>query len=95
MSGLGDLVVTCCSKLSRNRGFGERVGRGEKVPDILASTASIADGYPTARSAHQLAQKLGVETPIIAETFAMLYEGKEIRQALHDLMSRDLKPEDV
>ncbi|MDB6025447.1 MAG: Glycerol-3-phosphate dehydrogenase [Verrucomicrobiales bacterium] len=94
LSGLGDLIVTCCSKLSRNRGFGERVGRGEKVPDILASSVSIAEGYPTARSAYKLARQLNIETPIIDETYAMLYEGKNLKQALHDLMSRDLKPED-
>ncbi len=95
LSGLGDLIVTCCSKLSRNRGFGERVGRGEKVPDILASTASIAEGYPTTRSAYKLARSMKIETPIIDETYAMLYEGKNIREALRDLMSREIKPEDA
>jgi glycerol-3-phosphate dehydrogenase (NAD(P)+) len=93
LSGLGDLIVTCCSKLSRNRGFGERVGRGETVPEILASSVSVAEGYPTARSAYKLARKLNIETPIIDETYAMLYEGKDLKQALHDLMSRDSKPE--
>lgn len=95
LSGLGDLIVTCGSKLSRNRGFGERVGRGEKVPDILATSVSVAEGYPTARSAYKLARGLKVETPIINETYAMLYQGKNIKQALHDLMSRDSKPEDA
>ena len=95
LSGLGDLIVTCCSKLSRNRGFGERVGRGETVSEILASTASIAEGYPTARSAFKLARSLKLETPIIDETYAMLYEQKNIREALRDLMSRETKPEDA
>ena len=94
MSGLGDLVVTCYSRLSRNRAFGERVGRGEKVEAILATARSVAEGYPTARAAHQLARKLGIETPIIDEVHAMLYEGKEVRQAVHDLMGRDMKQED-
>ena len=94
LSGLGDLAVTCFSKLSRNRGFGERLGRGEKVENILASTSSVAEGYPTARSAFQLAKKLKVETPIIDEVYAMLYEGKHIGQAVRDLMGRDTKPED-
>ncbi len=93
LSGIGDLTVTCFSKLSRNRGFGERLGRGETVENILANTASIAEGYPTARSAFQLAKKLKVETPIIDEVYAMLYEGKPIREAVHDLMSRDTKSE--
>lgn len=93
LSGLGDLMVTCFSKLSRNRGFGERLGHGESVEQILANTASVAEGYPTARSAFQLAKKMKVETPIIDEVHAMLYEGKPIRQAVQDLMSRDTKPE--
>jgi glycerol-3-phosphate dehydrogenase (NAD(P)+) len=93
LSGLGDLTVTCFSKLSRNRGFGERVGRGEKVADILGSTITVAEGYPTARSAYQLARKVNVETPIIDEVHEMLYRGKDIRKAVHDLMTRELKRE--
>jgi len=94
LSGLGDLAVTCFSKLSRNRGFGERVGRGEKVEEILATTITVAEGYPTARSAFHLARKLNVETPIIDEVYAMLYQNKNVRQAVQDLMGRDMKPED-
>jgi glycerol-3-phosphate dehydrogenase (NAD(P)+) len=94
LSGLGDLTVTCFSELSRNRGFGERLGRGESVEKVLATTSNVAEGHPTARSAFQLARKLNVETPIIDEVFAMLYEGKHIGDALRDLMSRDPKPED-
>lgn len=93
LSGLGDLAVTCYSRLSRNRAFGEQVGRGEKVESILARTHSVAEGYPTARAAFQLARKLGIETPIIDEVHAMLYEGKEVRRAVQDLMSREPKPE--
>lgn len=94
LSGLGDLMVTCFSKLSRNRGFGERCGRGEKPAEVAASMEAIAEGYPTARSAHQLARRHNVSTPIIAEVYAMLYEGKDVRQGVRDLMSRDLKAED-
>ena len=94
LSGLGDLMVTCFSKLSRNRGFGERVGRGENIEAILASTKSIAEGYPTAQSAHALARKLKVNTPIIDEIHAALYEGKNPAQALHDLTARGTKAED-
>jgi len=94
LSGLGDLMVTCFSRHSRNRGFGERIGKGEKAPDIAASTLAVAEGYPTARSAYQLARKHKVVTPVIDEVYAMLYEGKNVRQAVHDLMSRDLKAED-
>jgi glycerol-3-phosphate dehydrogenase (NAD(P)+) len=94
LSGLGDLMVTCFSRLSRNRGFGERVGRGEKPAAIAASTLAVAEGYPTSRSAYQLARKHGVTTPVIDEVYAMLHQGKDIAQAVRDLMSRDLKAED-
>jgi len=94
LSGMGDLMATCFSKLSRNRGFGERVGRGEKPDAILASMTSVAEGYPTTRSAAQLARKLNLSTPIIDEVHAMLYEGKNVRQAVQDLMTRESKAED-
>lgn len=93
LSGLGDLMVTCFSRLSRNRGFGERIGRGEQPAAIAASTLSVAEGYPTARSAYRLARKYEVTTPVIDEVYAMLYEEKNARQAVRDLMSRDLKAE--
>jgi glycerol-3-phosphate dehydrogenase (NAD(P)+) len=94
LSGLGDLMVTCFSRHSRNRGFGERIGRGEKAAEIAASMAAVAEGYPTARSAWHLARKAGVTIPIVNEVYAMLYEGKEVITAVRDLMSRDLKSED-
>jgi glycerol-3-phosphate dehydrogenase (NAD(P)+) len=93
LSGLGDLTVTCFSKLSRNRTFGERLGGGETLEDVLRSSTSIAEGYPTARSAYQLARKLDVETPIIDEAYAMLYEQKNLADSLHDLTARSSKPE--
>jgi len=94
LSGLGDLMVTCFSKHSRNRAFGERCGHGEKAADVAASMHAVAEGYPTSRSAYKLARRHDVSTPIIDEVFAMLYEGKDVRQGVRDLMSRDLKAED-
>jgi glycerol-3-phosphate dehydrogenase (NAD(P)+) len=94
LSGLGDLIVTCYSKLSRNHGFGERLGRGEKVGAIVASMVAVAEGYPTARSARELARKRKVVTPVIDEVYAMLYEGKDVRQAVQDLTARESKAED-
>ena len=93
LSGLGDLTVTCFSRLSRNRGLGERLGRGEKLSEILRSTVTVAEGYPTARSAYRLAHQLNVDTPIIDEVYAMLYEGKDVTQAVRDLTGRDSKAE--
>lgn len=93
LSGIGDLTATCFSRLSRNRAFGERLGRGETVEQILSSTFTVAEGYPTTRAAYQLARKLNIETPIVDEAHAILYAKKNIREAVQDLMSRDLKEE--
>lgn len=93
LSGLGDLVVTCFSPLSRNRTLGERLGRGEALGDLLARSVSVAEGYPTARAAWQLARRYNVTTPVIDEVHAMLYAGKEVAQAVRDLTSRDSKAE--
>jgi glycerol-3-phosphate dehydrogenase (NAD(P)+) len=61
----------------------------------LPTLVSVAEGYPTTRSAYQLAQKLGIQTPIINEVYAMLYAGKDVAQAVYDLTSRDSKAEDA
>jgi glycerol-3-phosphate dehydrogenase (NAD(P)+) len=94
LSGLGDLIVTCFSQHSRNRRFGERMGRGEKPAAIEASTLAVAEGFPTARSAFDLARERGVVTPVIDEVYAMLFQEKDVSHAVRDLMSRDLKAED-
>ena len=94
LGGLGDLTVTCFSSLSRNYQFGRRIGDGEKLEEILASSVSAVEGFPTARSAWHLAQTQNVDTPIIDEVYAMLYEGKDLRQALLDLTTRVSKAED-
>lgn len=94
LSGLGDLTVTCFSKKSRNRGFGERLGRGESVQSILQSTVSVAEGVPTALSAWHLSHRLSVPTPIIDEVHALLYQHKDPRQALRDLMHREHRAEE-
>ena len=93
LSGIGDLVVTAFSRHSRNRGFGERLGKGETAEQIVASMQMVAEGVKTAKSAWQLAQRHGVEVPITREVFAILYEGKSPRQAVRDLMTREAKPE--
>lgn len=93
LSGLGDLVVTCTSRHSRNRSVGERLGKGEKLADILASMEMVAEGVRTTKSAHALARRCGVDTPIIDEMFAILYRDKPPKQAVRDLMTRDARPE--
>ena len=88
LSGLGDLVVTCASRHSRNRGLGERLGRGEALADILASTQKVAEGYWSAATARKVAQRLGIEVPITDEVYAILYKGKDPRAAVQDLLTR-------
>jgi glycerol-3-phosphate dehydrogenase (NAD(P)+) len=94
LSGLGDLMLTCFSKQSRNRELGERLGRGETISAIQASHPKLAEGYPTARSAYKLARDKKVPTPIMDEVHAMLYENKNPKQAVRDLISRAFKAED-
>ena len=94
LSGLGDLMLTCFSRQSRNRDLGERLGKGESMTDIQASQPKLAEGYPTARAAHRLARQKRVATPVIDEVNALLYEGKEPKRAVRDLISRAFKAED-
>jgi len=94
LSGIGDLIVTCTSRHSRNRHVGEELGKGRKLADIQREMGLVvAEGVTTASSAHQLARRAGVETPIVDEVYASLYEDKDPRQAVRDLMQRDAKPE--
>ena len=94
LSGLGDLVATCASKLSRNRTLGERLGRGESLQAALELSAGVAEGHPTARAAKSLARQMEVSTPIIDEVYNVLYEAKPVRSALEDLLARSTKAED-
>lgn len=93
IAGLGDLCTTCFSSRSRNRGLGERIGRGEKLCDILASMKMVAEGVVTAKSVYNIAVDKGIELPIVTEVYKMLYEDKPPVQAVKDLMSRPLKAE--
>ena len=93
LSGIGDLIVTAFSRHSRNRSFGERLGKGETLEQILASTKTVAEGVKTAKSVVQLAERLQVELPICRQVHAILYAGKSPKQAVRDLMSREAKPE--
>jgi glycerol-3-phosphate dehydrogenase (NAD(P)+) len=93
LSGLGDLIVTCTSQLSRNHSVGERLGRGEKLADILASMKQVAEGVPNSRTALKLAQSVKVDTPIIRAVHSVLFENLDPRQAVIDLMGRETRPE--
>jgi glycerol-3-phosphate dehydrogenase (NAD(P)+) len=93
LSGIGDLMVTCFSRHSRNRAVGERVGRGEKLEQITASMQMVAEGVPTTKSAYECARRLGVETPIIDAVHGLLFSDKSPRAALIEILSREPKPE--
>lgn len=93
LSGIGDLVATCTSSHSRNHKVGYRIGQGEPLAEILASSEKVAEGVETTRSMHQLAEKISVELPITTEVYKVLFENKLPYKAVGDLMGRDLKRE--
>ena len=93
LPGLGDLVLTCAGELSRNRAVGLAIARGKSLDEITSSTRTIAEGVRNARSLHALAERLGVDMPIVEQMHQVLYAGKEPADAVRDLMLRSLKPE--
>lgn len=93
LSGLGDLVTTAASRHSRNRYVGERIGRGEKLPEILKSMKMVAEGVETTRAAVKLAERCDVEMPITEQVHEVLFNDKPPLEAISDLMSRELKRE--
>ncbi|MEW6585918.1 MAG: NAD(P)H-dependent glycerol-3-phosphate dehydrogenase, partial [Nitrospirota bacterium] len=93
LSGIGDLVLTCTSPLSRNYTVGMKLGQGSKLGDILRQTRSVAEGVATAESAYALSKKFEIEMPIVEQVYRILYEDKDPAQAVKDLMDRSLKSE--
>ncbi len=93
LSGMGDLVLTCTGPLSRNYSVGMKLGQGIKLPEILASTRSVAEGVATALSAFELSQKFGVEMPIVEKVYEVLYKDRSPAEAVHALMNRALRSE--
>jgi len=93
LSGVGDLILTCTGPLSRNHSVGVRLGRGERLEGILASMQAVAEGVRTAKAALGLAQRCGVDMPIVQEVNAVLFADKSCRRAVGDLMEREAKGE--
>jgi glycerol-3-phosphate dehydrogenase (NAD(P)+) len=93
LSGIGDLIVTCSSRHSRNRAVGERLGKGESIHTIMDGMKQVAEGVWNAKAARDLAGEYGIDMPITREVCAIVEEGKDPRQALKDLMNRDPGPE--
>jgi glycerol-3-phosphate dehydrogenase (NAD(P)+) len=94
LSGLGDLTTTCISQYSRNRWLGEEIARGKKLKDVLEGTEMVIEGVATTDSAYELAKKYKVEMPITSEIHKLLYENKDPKAAVHDLMTRSPKMEE-
>lgn len=93
LAGLGDLVLTCTGSLSRNRYVGEELGKGKRLEEITATLSEVAEGINTARAVKKLADRAGLEMPIVNEVNAVLYENRSARDAVAELMSRPLREE--
>ncbi|HYF03615.1 MAG TPA: NAD(P)H-dependent glycerol-3-phosphate dehydrogenase [Patescibacteria group bacterium] len=93
LAGMGDLIVTCASRHSRNRYVGEQIGRGKLLNDILKEMTMVAEGVSTTESAYQLAQKVGVEMPITEQVYEVLFKNKSPLEGLQTLMVRETKAE--
>ena len=93
LAGIGDLVVTCASPLSRNHRVGAALARGEKLDDVVARLGMVAEGVLTTNAAVGLAHKHGVEMPITEQMHAILQNGKAPHEAMHELMTRPFTTE--
>ncbi len=93
LSGIGDLIVTCMSRHSRNRYVGEQVGKGRKLDDVLKEMVMVAEGVASTKSVRDLAKRHHVEMPIVESVYEMLFEGKNPQEATAELMTRHAKGE--
>lgn len=93
LGGFGDLVATCTGAWSRNRQFGEALGRGATVAELLGERRTVVEGHKTAESFYALVEKQGLDAPILGEVYRILFEAKPPAEALLALMTRELKRE--
>ena len=93
LSGLGDLVLTCTGDLSRNRFVGLELGRGKKLGRILEEMSMVAEGVKTTRSVYDIVRNENLDMPILEQVHEVLYQDKDCREAVRDLLNRDLKAE--
>lgn len=93
LSGMGDLIVTCTSRHSRNRALGEGIARGKTLDELLGGSPMVSEGVRTAKAANALAERAGIEMPITAEVSAILFGGKSPAEAIRALLTRDPRPE--
>ncbi len=93
LSGLGDLTTTCVNKYSRNHHLGEEIGKGKSLREALKETEMVVEGVATTESAYELAKKHKTQMPIISEIYKVLYENKDPKKGVHDLMTRSPREE--
>jgi glycerol-3-phosphate dehydrogenase (NAD(P)+) len=93
LAGMGDLILTACGRLSRNRALGVALARGETFEAYRATHKTVAEGANASRAAAALGARLGVELPITAQVCDVLFQGKPVRDGVTELMARELKPE--
>lgn len=93
IGGVGDLVLTCTGDISRNHTVGKKIGAGMKLKEILSEMQMVAEGVKTAKSVYNLSCRLGIDMPISHEVYHILYDDISPKEAVHRLMTRDLKHE--
>ncbi len=94
LAGMGDLIVTCTSRYSRNRYVGEMVARGRKLEEILSEMRMVAEGVYTVKIVYEIAKNREIYMPITEHVYRVLYEGMDVREAMHSLLDRPLKKEE-
>ncbi len=95
LAGMGDLITTCSSVMSRNHSVGENLAKGKKLSEILAGMSAVAEGVETAKLVHGIAQTEGLVMPVTEQVYRILFEDKPVQEAIRDLMTRDLKAENA
>ena len=93
LSGLGDIIVTCTSKHSRNRYVGEEIGKGKKIEDIISSMKMVSEGAETIKALYIIIKENNINAPILSSLYEVIYEGKPVIELVSLFMSRDLKSE--
>jgi len=93
LSGIGDMILTCTGDLSRNKSVGVRLGRGEKIKDILDSMIMVAEGVTSTVSAYDLSRKIEVSMPIVEAVYQIVHDDKNVKEVFSNLMKRQLKEE--
>lgn len=91
LTGIGDLIVTCASKHSRNRHVGEKLGQGESMETILGNMVMVAEGVPTVKAVYEKSKEIGVDMPIVKGIYEVIYEGANAKNIVFELMNRELK----